>query len=381
MYPQATDNKRESIVIRLSEIVVYPESRTKFLADKDTGNILLSMMENEETAYAVGLTMKSGAPLSEMSEETLYRTGNLLEIRSIMPADEGYLVSARSVQRVKAVSLYQKDRMFFATYEEVPDINDLDEELQEEIVKDIKRTIHEISERFKSSEAFTKPIDNMTSVDQIMGYVMPFISIGLADKQDLLETTSVRERYLAFMYILTNQKENIDVRMEVAKKVAENVSRSHREAMLREQLKVIQEELHEFDDPVSGEDNYRDRIEASGMPEDVKKKALSELKKLETGGHNNPENHVIRNYLDLLLDLPWEVTEKKSIDIEQAREVLESNHNGLEKVKERIIQHLAVMKLKHEKQGSILLFTGPPEPGRQVLAEALQMPLEGNMYV
>ncbi|WP_340818221.1 endopeptidase La [Methanolobus sp. WCC4] len=380
MYPQATENKTESIVIRLSEMVVYPESRTKFLADKDTGQILLSMMENEETAYAVGLTMKSGASLSEISEESLYRTGNLLEIRSIMPADKGFLVSARSVQRVKAVSLYQKDKMFFTTYEEVPDINDIDEKLQEEIVKDIKRTIHEISERFKSSEAFTKPIDSMTSVDQIMGYVMPFISIELADKQDLLETTSVRERYLTFLYVLTNHKENINIQMEVAKKVAEKVNRSHREAMLREQLKVIQEELHEFDGPASGEDNYRERIESSGMPDDVKKKALSELKKLETGGHNNPENHVIRNYLDLLLDLPWEVTEKKSIDIEQAREVLESNHNGLEKVKERIIQHLAVMKLKHEKQGSILLFTGPPGTGKTSLGRSIADAL-GREYV
>ncbi len=385
MYSKQTEDNRESIVVPLFDIVVYPKSRTKFLADKITGEMLLTEMKNAEFVNAVGLTVKSGTKPSgtkpsDVSEDDLYKTGNLLKVTFVQPSDDGYLVIAKAIERVEAVSLYRKDELFYAVHEPVYDLPDFDEDTQTEVMANIKKTIHEISNRFQASEQFTKPIDKMDSVDQIIGFVMPYIPVKLAEKQKLLEITSVRERYLMFLHILTKHKENINIQIEMAKKVTDKMSKSHREAMLREQLKVIQEELNEGDDSASGDAGYREKIENSKMPEEVKKKALSELKKLETGGGNNPEGHVIRNYLDLLIDLPWVTEEKKSIDIAEARRVLESNHNGLEKVKERIIQHLAVMKLKHEKQGSILLLTGPPGTGKTSLGKSIADAL-GRKYV
>ncbi len=374
-----TDNSQETIVIPLFEIVVFPDTRTKFQVDQATGELLMAEMNGTGTAYAVGLTVKSGTPPSEITADSLYKTGNQFLISRVQAADDGYLVCGHAIRRVNADILSEKDGRFYTTYTPVPDVQDLDEELQERILEDIKTTVYDISSRFPGSEQFTRPLDMMDSVDQILGFVMPFLPVSLADKQGLLEIASVRQRNVTFLEMLVKAREDISIRIEMAKKVSDRVSKSNREAVLREQLKVIQEELNEGDD-ASGDGGYRERIENSKMPDEVRKKALSEVKKLEAGGSHNHESPVIRNYLDLLLDLPWVTEEKKSIDIEQARRVLERHHNGLEKVKERIIQHLAVMKLKHEKQGSILLFAGPPGTGKTSLGRSIAVAL-GREYV
>jgi len=371
MYSPQPDTSREDIiVIPLFETVVYPETRAKLPVEAAIGEALIAAVKSEGSVSAVGLTVRSDAELSENPVDALYTIGNLLEIAHIQPTDDGYLVFAHAAYRVKTVAFSEMNGLLYTSYELLPDEPDLDEDARAEMLASIKAAVHDISGNFQDSEQFTRPIDTMVSVDQIMGFVLPFMPVNVEVKQLLLETISIQERYAAFLRLLTDLNESINLRIEVARKASEKVGKANREAMLREQLRVIQEELG-GGEAASGEDGYRERIERSTMPDDVRKKAFAELKKLETGGSQHPESQGIRNYLDLLLDLPWTIEEKKAIDIDAARRVLESNHNGLEKVKERIVQHLAVMKLKEEKQGSILLLVGPPGTGKTSLGRSI----------
>src|SRR5699024_860718 len=138
-------------------------------------------------------------------------------------------------------------------------------------------------------------------------------------------------------------------------------SRAYRRQILQEQMKAIQEELDEEDsDGDEEEESYQSRIERAHLPAEIEKAALKEAKKLDLMGMGNSEENIIRNYLDFLLSLPWERTASEAIDLKKASAILNADHYGLEKVKERILQHLAVVKLKEGNRGSILLLVGPP---------------------
>jgi len=163
----------------------------------------------------------------------------------------------------------------------------------------------------------------------------------------------------------------VEFQIEMSRNFHEKVNKAQREAMLREQMKAIQQELGKTTGDKKGKKDYRDLIEKAQMPDEVKEVALEQVEKLEAFGSESQESAVTQNYLDLMLQLPWKPGVYRDLDIEEARKILDEDHFGIEKVKTRIIQHLAVMKLKKNKKGSILLFVGPPGTGKTSLGKSI----------
>ncbi|MDP3485351.1 MAG: endopeptidase La [Methanobacteriaceae archaeon] len=366
--------KDELSVLVIPDMVLLHETDMNLKIGKQIGSEIYNRVSKDDF-YGIALAVKEGINRSVYSESDFYRTGTLVKILNAKEMRDFYHLKVEIIERVEIDEMMSEGRNYRAKYHLSPDIDDLDEENKKETLKHIRYIVSEISENFKGSQAYVEKISKLNDLNQALAYVFPYLHLSLKQKQDLLEIRSLKEKSLKFLDILIEQKESLKYQMEMASRVNDEMNKKHREVMLKEQLKAIQDELNDSDGAGNKKD-YREQIEAANMPEEVKEVALEEVAKLERQGPHSSEENVIRNYLDLLVALPWGDTEIKEIDIEAARKILDDQHYGLDKVKDRIIQHLTVMKLKQNKQGSILLLVGPPGTGKTSLGKSIAEALE-----
>jgi ATP-dependent protease La len=364
------NKNKEGMIIPISGVALLPNMEYTLKLSNFSEKELRHL--SEEDATSIALPLKKNFNQKELKEEDFYRIGLLFAVNQIEKIETGYQIKIKVIERVEVTALTIENSFVHGDYEIASDIIDLDEDSIDEMLGHMKKVSHEMSENFTGSKPFIKVIDDINDLNKLMGHLAEFMPLSSDKKYELINIQSLKERSLKFMDYLLKQKEALKFQFEVSEKLSEKANKNYRQSVLREQLKAIQEELNEGKDNDSKkEKDYAKKIEDAQMPEDIKSIALEELDKLESQNPNSSDYNIIRNYLDLLVQLPWKEGEIKDINLEEARGILEAQHYGLEKVKERILQHLAVMKLKKDKKGSILLLVGPPGTGKTSLGKSI----------
>lgn len=228
-----------------------------------------------------------------------------------------------------------------------------------------------------SAETFAT-VQDIEEPGRMADIISSHLPLKLKDKQKLLETLDVKERLHRVIEILNNEKEVIQLEKRIGQRVKRSMERTQKEYYLREQMKAIQKELGEREGKTGEVEELRDKIIASNMPEHVHKAAMKELSRYEKVPSTSAESSVIRTYIDWLISLPWTKETKDDLNIKRAERILNEDHYGLEKVKERVLEYLAVQKLTKSLKGPILCLVGPPGVGKTSLAKSIARSLNRN---
>jgi len=257
-----------------------------------------------------------------------------------------------------------------------------------ELVNDheMNALIRQMSQLFKDYVKISRNVpnetiaafDNIEEPDRKVFYAAANINQSIEVKQNILNKYNLKEQYYEVIKVLNSEIDILKIEKEIDTKVQENISKSQRKFIIQEQIKILQDELGEDEDGSPEFAKIREQINKAKMPKEVEAKALEELTKLKKTPPMSPESTVIRNYLDWLVEIPWSKRTKDNLNIKHVQKILDEDHFGLEKPKERIVEHIAVLNLVKSMKGQILCFVGPPGVGKTSLGKSIARALGRN---
>jgi len=313
--------------------------------------------------------------IDEPGTKDLYQVGTVCLIKRILKVDNEYQLSAEGLVRVYVKGYVQEDPYFEADIEEIPELYEKNEETEAlmRTVKDQLRRFLELGGNAlfdASGLASWSLLSQNDDPNSLVNSICQIIEFKTIDKQQILEMISAAERLQRISELLAKEIRILEISQKISTHTQERVSRMTKEAILREQMRSIEEELGESNEN-SEIREIELKIRKAGMPKEVREKANKELSRLAKMSSYNPEAAYIRNYLEWLTDLPWKGASKTKIDMKKAEGVLDQEHYGLKKVKERVLEYLAVYKLANKLNGPIICFAGPPGTGKTSIGKSI----------
>lgn len=313
--------------------------------------------------------------------DDIYTVGLVANIMQITKVPDGTVrLVLEGVERAKITKYVQSEPHFRVEIEALPTVEESSVEI-EAFMRSATTQFEQIVNIGRSipPEALIN-IMNITEAGRLADTITPYLPLRVESKQDIIETASVKTRLEKLNVLLKKELEILEIQRNIRNRVEKEMGDTQREFILREQMKAIQQELGERDERYGELEEYRTKIAEIGMSEEVAERALKEVDRLEKMPYAAPEGVVIRNYLDWLTCLPWDKQTEETIDIQEAKDVLNVDHYGLAKAKERILEFLAVKQLSGEMKGPILCFVGPPGVGKTSIGKSIARAL-GRKFI
>ena len=364
------DVKTSSPLLPLRDIVVFPSMVIPLFVGRDKSISALNEVMKKEKKIV--LVTQKNSEIDDPKKTDIFMYGCEGSILQLLKLPDGTVkVLVEGTRRVKIVDFKDNEKFITCDFTPYNDVINDDEDLYPLAVTAIRRMEKLTSINKKVSSEIINTIKQLKDASQIADNIASHITATISEKQQIFETIDVKKRLNAIIKIMENETSIIGVEKRIRGRVKTQMEKTQREYYLNEQLKAIQKELGEIEDGKDENTSLNKSILKSKMPKDVEKKCLQELKKLKNMSPMSAEATVVRNYLDWMIDLPWHKKSDVVIDLKKALEVLDKDHFGLEKVKERIIEFLAVQKRMEKIKGPILCLVGPPGVGKTSLGKSI----------
>jgi ATP-dependent Lon protease len=368
-----SDVPAELAILPLRDTILFPHAILPLAVARESSVALVNDAVKERKV--IGVVTQRDPAVDDPVDSDLYRVGTLTHIHKMFKFPDGSLrLVVQGVQRFRLVQVHQYRPFLKASIELLPEPATPEQDVE---VRALAQSAQGLFQRVvELSPTLSDELQTLAANIQEPARLADFIagslpSLATAQKQELLETLDVKSRLDRLNKVLVKDLEVLEVGNKIQSQVKTELQKNQREYYLREQMKAIQKELGEGDDQQREYNELREKIEKAGMPEEAQKEALRELDRLSKMSPAAAEYTVARTYLDWLVALPWSKRTDAEIDIQKAKEVLDNDHYDLEKVKERILEYLAVRKMKPDIKGPILCFVGPPGVGKTSLGRSI----------